>query len=109
MNIALFITLITVFSAITSLFTECAKKLLNERHLSYSSNIITFVIACVVGIGGTGIYYTLNGIPFTGSNIVCMLLMGLAVSVGATVGYDKVIQTIAQFKSNTIKGDDIDE
>lgn len=99
MNIALFVTLVTVFSAVTSLITECIKGLLNERQFSYSSNIVAFIIASVVGIGGTGVYYALNSIPFTGANIVCMILMGLAVSVGATVGYDKVIQTINQFKN----------
>ena len=30
--------------------------------------------------------------------MVCMFLMGVATSIGATVGYDKVMQTIAQIK-----------
>lgn len=98
MNITLFIALLTMFSAVTSIITEGCKKMLDGTTISYSSNILAFIVACVVGIGGTGVYYVLNSIEFNTVNIVCMLLMGLATSIGAMVGYDKVIQTIAQLK-----------
>lgn len=38
-------------------------------------------------------------IPFTPPNIVCMVLMAVAVWVGAMLGYDKVIQMIDQIKN----------
>lgn len=98
MNITLFITLLTAFSAITGVLTECCKKLLDELKIVYASNILAFVVACVVGVGGTAIYYILGSIEFNLINVVCMLLMGLATSVGAMVGYDKVVQTITQLK-----------
>ena len=56
------------------------------------------MIACIVGIGGTAIYYVLAGVAFTSVNVICMILMGLATAIGAMVGYDKVIQTIKQFQ-----------
>lgn len=98
MTITLFIMLITLFSTITGLCTQFVKKILDEFHIKYSSNIIACIVACIVGIGGTAIYYALNAIPFVGLNIVCMLLMGVASAIGSMVGYDKVIQTIHQFK-----------
>lgn len=98
MTVALFITLITVFSTITGLFTEGMKKLLEGTKIVIPSNILAFITACIVGIGGTGVYYVLNSIEFNAINIVCMILMGLATSLGAMVGYDKVIQTITQIK-----------
>ena len=98
MNIALFIALLVAFSTITSLLTEAFKKLLDDTAIKYSSNILVVIIACVVGICGTGVYYTLSGIDFTLTNIVCMPLMGLTTAVGSMVGYDKVIQTIKQLK-----------
>lgn len=101
MNITLFIALLTMFSAITGIATEGCKKILDESSMSYSSNILAFIVACVVGIGGTGVYYVLNSIEFNVVNIICMVLMGMATSVGAMVGYDKVIQTIAQLKNKT--------
>lgn len=98
MNITLFITLLTMFSAITGVITEGCKKLLDGTKISYSSNILAFIVACIVGGGGTGVYYILSSIEFNLINIVCIVLMGLATSIGAMVGYDKVIQTIAQLK-----------
>jgi hypothetical protein len=87
-----------MFSVITSVCTEGCKKLLDEANVTYASNILVFIIACIVGAGGTCIYYILNGIEFGVVNIVCAILMGLATSLGAMVGYDKIIQTIAQLK-----------
>lgn len=100
MNIAIFVALLVVFSAVTSLLTETCKKLLDDTTITYSSNVLVVIIACIVGIFGTGIYYVLSGITFNLVNIICMPLMGLATSVGSMVGYDKVIQTIKQIKFN---------
>lgn len=43
--------------------------------------------------------YISLGIAFTPPNIVCMVLMAVAVWVGSMVGYDKVIQMIEQVKN----------
>ena len=96
MNIALFIALLTVFSTVTSLCTEVCKKVLDESKITYASNLLVLIIACVVGILGTGLYYIVSSIEFNAVNIVCMPLMGIATAVGSMVGYDKVIQTIKQ-------------
>ncbi len=98
MNVTLFITLLTVFSTITSVITEGCKKILDDTTISYSSNVLAFIVACIVGVSGTGVYYVLNSIDFNLANIVCMMLMGVATSIGAMVGYDKVVQTIGQLK-----------
>lgn len=99
MTVAIFVTLLTIFSTITGLAVEASKKLLNEKNISYSANILACIIACVVGISGTGIYYVFMAIPFNAINIICMVIMGLASAIGAMVGYDKVIQTIGQLTS----------
>ena len=100
MTVPMFITLLTAFSAISSLCTEAFKKMFDSAGIKYASNILVFIIACVVGIGGTAIYYVFSSIDFDTINVICMILMGLASSIGATVGYDKVIQTIAQLNKN---------
>ncbi len=99
MTVATFITLLTLFSAVTGLIVEAVKKILDEKKKNYSSNILACIVACVVGIGGTCVYYVFMNIPFTAINIICMVIMGVASAVGAMVGYDKVIQTIGQFKN----------
>ena len=98
MTTSLFVTLLTVFSAVTSVCTEAGKKILDDMDIHYSANLLAFIIACVVGIFGTAAAYVLCSIDFNAINVVCMLLMGVATSVGATVGYDKVMQTISQIK-----------
>ena len=99
MNMSLFITLLTGFSTVTSLFTEGVKKILDEKGARYSSNIVASIVACIIGICGTGAYYVLCSVEFTSINIVCMILMGVATWLCATVGYDKVVQTIGQLKA----------
>lgn len=96
MTVALFITLVTVFATVTGLATEAVKKILDSKAITYASNIVASIIAAIVGIGGTAAYYIISGVPFTAANIVCMILMGVAVAVGSMVGYDKVTQAIAQ-------------
>lgn len=96
MNVTLFITLLTVFSTITSICTEGCKKLLDEANKTYSSNLLAFVIACVIGIGGTCAYYIMRGIEFNLANVVCMGLMGIATAMSAMTGYDKIMQAIKQ-------------
>lgn len=100
MTVSLFLTLLTMFSTVTSLLTEFIKKFLDEKGKTYSSNILVAIIGCIVGVCGTGIYYILYVVEFNLINIVCMILMGLASSMGAMLGYDKVAQTIKQLNIN---------
>lgn len=94
MTIELFIFLFTVGSIVSSLLTQVFKK--NLKNLS--CNIIALINAGMVGMGGTIIAYVLMDIEFTPKNVVCLILMTFCLWVGSTVGYDKVLQTIAQLK-----------
>lgn len=97
MTASMFLTLFTVFSAITSLVTEGVKNVLDSCNVKYASNIVALIVAMIVGTGGTAIYFVYANFAFTNLNIITMILMGFASSVGATVGYDKVLQTITQW------------
>lgn len=98
MNISMFITMLTLFSSFTCLCVEGIKKILNELNVKYSANIVACIVGCVVGIGGSAVYYILHGIDFTSANNTVMLMMGLAVSLGSMVGYDKIVQAVEQLK-----------
>lgn len=69
---------------------------MDEQKVTYASNILVLAIAVIVGCGATVIYYVNCQIPFTALNSVYLALMGIANWLGATLGYDKVRQTIAQ-------------
>lgn len=99
MTVSMFVILLSAFSLIVGLLTQAIKKLLDGLGAKYSSNVVAVIVSAIVGIGGTAIYYVISGIPFSATNIICMVLMGIATAVGAMVGYDKVIQTIKQIVS----------
>ena len=69
---------------------------MDEQRVTYASNILVLIIAVIVGCGATALYYVNYQIPFNALNSVYLALMGLANWLGATIGYDKVRQTIAQ-------------
>lgn len=95
MTVIMFLMLLSAFSVLTSLIVEGIKKLASDKaNLSY--NLIALITALIVGGVGTGIYYQLNGIPFTTNNIIYMVLMGLASGLCAEVGFDKVRQMVEQ-------------
>lgn len=99
MSVSLFLTLLSFMAVAVSLITEAVKKLLDEKKVKYSSNLVVLIIAVIVGVGGTAVSYIFLGIPFTSPNVICMVLMAVAVWVGAMVGYDKIIQLIGQIKN----------
>lgn len=99
MSVSLFLTLLSFMAVAVSLVTEAIKKLLDEKKVKYSSNLVVLIIAVIVGVGGTAVSYIFLGIPFTSPNVICMVLMAVAVWVGAMVGYDKIIQLIGQIKN----------
>ena len=103
MTLTLFITLLIILSVCVSLITEAVKKFLDDAGVKYSSNEVVLIVAVIVGAGGTALMYLFLGIAFTPPNIVCVVLMAVAVWVGAMVGYDKVIQMIEQLKNLKLK------
>lgn len=99
MTLTLFVTLLVVLAVCVSLITEAVKKFLDDAGVKYSSNVVVLIVSVIVGAGGTALMYLFLGIAFTPPNIVCIVLMAVAVWVGAMVGYDKVVQMIEQLKN----------
>ena len=97
MNIVSFLFLLSAFSAITALTVEAIKKfIVDVENRSY--NIIALVVALIVGVVGTLLYYLLTNTPLTMINLIFAVLMGFASALVAMMGYDRVMQTIEQFK-----------
>lgn len=96
MSVTLFITILTIGGMVTALLTEAIKKMYANMKKDYSANIIALVNAVVVGCGGTAVVYMLMNIPWTVNNIICMVLMTVAVWIASMLGFDKVLQTVNQ-------------
>lgn len=100
----LFLILLACFSALSSLVMEGIKKsFLSDKNVSY--NVIALIIALIIGISGTFIYYQLNTISIDTNNILYAILMGLASGLVSMVGYDKVKQTLDELKKYSVKED----
>ena len=98
MTITLFISVLTLGAGVTALLTEAIKKAYENAGKEYSSNIIALIDAIVVGGGGVAVTYMLMDIPWTVNNIICLVLMTIAVWIGSMIGFDKVIQLIKQLE-----------
>lgn len=89
MTVEIFLALLLGFSILASLVTETLKKL-----FSADGNITSFIVAIIVGLAGTLIYYQLGNIDFNLNNIIYAILMGLASSLTSQLGYDKIKEAI---------------
>ena len=103
MTITLFISMLTLGAGLTALMTEAIKKAYLNEGKDYSANVIALINAVVVGCGGTAVLYMLQSIPWTVNNIICLILMGVAVWVASMIGYDKVLQLLKQLTDISTK------
>lgn len=98
-NMQFFMTGLVVMSALVGLVTEAVKKILTDYNKSYHANtlagIVSLVLSTVVGV----CYVVMTGGVFTAQVIVGIITFVFMSWLCAMVGYDKVIQTIAQFKN----------
>lgn len=93
MTVEIFLALLLGFSTLASLVTEAIKKL-----FSADGNITAFVVAIVIGLVGTLLYYQLGSIDFTVNNVIYAVLIGLASSLVSQLGYDKVKEAIQKLQ-----------
>lgn len=100
MTITLFITMFTIGSACCALLTEAVKKAFTNAGKEASPNLLALVDALAIGGFGTATAYMLMGIEWSFNNILCLILMIVAVWVGSMIGYDKIIQMLSQIKGD---------
>lgn len=96
MTINVFVILLFAFSTLTGLIVEGIKKsFLDGQNKKY--NLIALVVAMVVGVIGTFLYYYFNKLAIGLDSTIFAILMGLASALVSMVGFDKVKQAIEQF------------
>lgn len=97
-NTQMFLTGMLVSATLSSLATEAVKKLLDEHSKKYASNTLVGIMSALVSTGVGGAYIMLNNIGFTNEVVVHWVGLVFMTWLCSMVGYDKVIQTITQFK-----------
>lgn len=101
MTLQVFLTGLLLVSILTGLVTEAIKRICEEQNMKYYSNtlagIVSIVLAILIDVG----YTLLNDIKFDVIWAVYLIaLIGLS-WLCAMVGYDKVIQALAQIRSKS--------
>lgn len=98
MSYETFVTLLLICTVLTALFTEGFKKFFSFLEVSIPSNLLAGIVAVAVAvIVGTG-YAVMIDMIITDKTMVYLIALVLLSWLSAMVGYDKVVQAIAQFK-----------
>lgn len=98
MTLAIFMTLVSILSAVSSLLTEAIKK----NFKITNSTLLILIVSLVSGWGGGAITYSFMKIPFNDvNNILCLFLLAPTIWLGATLGYDKVKELILKIGAET--------
>jgi hypothetical protein len=100
MSLELFLIGLLTVSTLTGLTTEAIKKILAEHGCNYYANTLAGCVSVVLSIlVGTG-YLILSETSLNGQIAVYLGALIILSWLAAMVGYDKVVQAIAQIKNN---------
>lgn len=99
MTLEFFITGLMVISTLAGFVTEAVKNIFAEHNWKYSANTIagicSFVVALLVGV----CYVLFTGMTITTQIVIAIFALAVLSWLCSMVGYDKVIQSIEQFKN----------
>lgn len=90
--------LLLAVSVFTGLTVEGLKALFGDKK-NYSSNVLACITSIVLSIVVGICYCVLMGIAFSSQIIICIIALVFLSWLCAMVGYDKVVQSIAQLKT----------
>jgi Na+/melibiose symporter-like transporter len=96
MNSQFLLSALAIISVLTTLTVEGIKKILDEKHKEYSSNLLAVIVAAVITFVGSVGYVLYNGIPWTIQTVIIMVALIFLSFLSSTVSYDKVKQLLEQ-------------
>ena len=99
-NFEIFLFGLLMTSALTGLMTEAVKKILTEHNIAYRANTLAGIVSLILSAAIGAAYVILTGTTFTAQIAVYLVAHDVMSWLCAMVGYDKVIQTISQFKTD---------
>lgn len=82
-----------IISALTSLITQAIKVMLGDK--TYNSNVIAAIVSVVTSLFICGAYKIYTSTPIDAKFIIACVSMCVLSWLCAMLGYDKVMQTIA--------------
>ena len=101
MTVELFISILVISAAATSLGIQIIKNILDSLGKTYKSVPVAVLVSVVICMSEVFIYYTLNNMSVSWLTIVYAMCMGVANAIGSTISYDLVKKFIyALFDKN---------
>ena len=98
MTLQTFLLGLLIVSTLTALFTEALKKVFQERKVEYYPNALAGYSAVALSIAVGVAYIVLTNARLNVDMIVYLIALIFLSWLSAMVGYDKVVQAIAQFR-----------
>ena len=93
--------LLALISVLTTLTTECIKTFLKNAEKQYISNIIAAVVSVILSAFVCIAHpMVMQGIPFSAQMVLTTVVMAFFAVLCATLGYDKVIDTLKKLKAD---------
>lgn len=96
MNSGFLISVLALIAALTSLTVEGLKKILDEKGMTYSSNLLAVIVSAVLTVAMCVGYVLYSGVPFTIQTVIIMIALVFLSFLSATVSFDKVKQALQQ-------------
>lgn len=96
MNIEIILVGLLIVSTFTGLLTEAMKKYLSDFGCKYKPNVLAGAAAVIVSVLIEMSYVIMTDTVVNSHVVVTGVILGILSWIAAMVGYDKVVQTIAQ-------------
>ena len=96
MNNGFLLSALALISVLTSLTVEAIKKILNEKRVEYSSNLLAVIVSTILTVALCVGYTLYFGEPFTIQKVIIMIALVFLSFLSATVSFDKVKQALQQ-------------
>lgn len=94
----IFTTGLMVVSLLTGLVTEAIKKIMTENGKEYKANTLAGIVSIILAPAICVFYAVNTGAAFNEQFITSAIALTFMSWLCSMVGYDKVVQTFAQFK-----------
>lgn len=99
MDYEVFLWGLLIVSTLTGLVTEAIKRVLQELRRSVPANLLAGVVAVVLAVAVAAGYLVLTDAALTAKAAVYLIALVFLSWLAAMVGYDKVVQALAQLRT----------
>ena len=87
---------LALISGLTTLTVEAIKKLLNDKQVQYSSNLLAAIVAVILTLCVSVAYVLYFAVPLSIQVIISVIALIYLSFLCATIGFDKIKQLIEQ-------------